>query len=485
MSDAQSERERALVMEALVMGQTVRLGGACLEDDKARTAWDAGASALALPTAPVEASRDERAEMRCTLPLNHDGRHMHDPSQPAGSECKARLGDDRTEEKRARARAMIQRDPVTALANIVSALSEPDEAEIRALAIEECARVCDEMRDKYPSGDYHTAATILGLRLRALTAPHQPRGAVSEASEDAKSEAIKDAAWRMYRATDVDYDARERREAREALHAALTLPTILRSAPRTPVMEGPGGGESRTLDLMRRLDEHVAAGGVDPLSDPKLLAALRTPPPRTEPSAPSAEGRDALIVKVTREATRRRSVKWRDVKGEAAIVAAVLSEVDALCSAHSNAPRAITAPSFASPITKLDDTGREVAEPCSPAPEPSAPSEANLREWVEKMGDAFDDAEVRHAYSCRSKGHPNGDEWVARSLSGIISRIGPPPSAPSPDDELRRAIVDTVMRQYEAGHHTGISGVYHEASALYKALISTARRTASAKDGAE
>jgi hypothetical protein len=216
-----------------------------------------------------------------------------------------------------------------------------------------------------------------------------------------------------------------------------------------------------------------------------LRAQTANPPPRTEPSAPSAEGRDALIVKVTREATRRRSVKWRDVKGEAAIVAAVLSEVDALYSAHSNAPRAITAPSFASPITKLDDTGREVAEPCSPAPEPSAPSEANLREWVEKMGDAFDDAEVRHAYSCRSKGHPNGDEWVARSLSGIISRIGPPPSAPSPDDELRRAIVDTVMRQYEAGHHTGISGVYHEASALYKALISTARRTASAKDGAE
>jgi hypothetical protein len=261
-----------------------------------------GVTAVSLPTAPVEASRDERAVT--------DSDHV------------------------------AQREAIIAILwpdgqapehpPIVGRLRDllAPHLDSRALAIEECARVCDQMRDKYPSGDYHTAATILGLRIRSLTAPHQPRGAVSEqhvctalryldegappllardalrealglpfeqhepgpmyaremrcadhrralvrigwtecepgenltderadalavraigaipstpprgpvaetgeASEKAKNEAIKSAAWRHYRATGEDYDARERIEAREALYAALNLPTILRATP--------------------------------------------------------------------------------------------------------------------------------------------------------------------------------------------------------------------------------------------------------------
>jgi hypothetical protein len=193
-----------------------------------------------------------------------------------------------------------------------------------------------------------------------------------------------------------------------------------------------------------------------------LRAQTANPPPRTEPSAPSAEGRDALIVKVTREATRRRSVKWRDVKGEAAIVAAVLSEVDALYSAHSNAPRAITAPSFASPITKLDGAGREVAEPCSPAPEPSAPSEA-VRALLAEASDAVDRLwKLRKtAIDCGLySASANASDMQRRMSAAIVlsacdfalpkrlrdaSALGPPPSAPSPDDGLLMSVAEAVQ----------------------------------------
>jgi hypothetical protein len=70
----------------------------------------------------------------------------------------------------------------------------------------------------------------MGVAWPALsTPPRSPVAETGEASEKAKNEAIKSAAWRHYRATGEDYDARERIEAREALYAALNLPTILRA----------------------------------------------------------------------------------------------------------------------------------------------------------------------------------------------------------------------------------------------------------------
>jgi hypothetical protein len=125
--------------------------------------------------------------------------------------------------------------------------------------------------------------------------------------------------------------------------------------------------------------------------------------------------------------------------------------------------------------------------------EPSAPSEAgHWAEWAVKFAQEVEAATI---------GMCNGNPRITRiddasDIADIISALGPPPSAPSPDDGLlmsvaEAAIADAGRRLRAQRAAWGRSCLVNDAASLVEkfadlpSVISTARRTARAKDGAE